>query len=79
VSQLLIHRQVSLHGSWVTSIGHMAELLTRLDRWRLQPSAIVTDRFALDNADAAYRLADQGTAGKVVITLESRTITQSGM
>ena len=29
---------------------------------------IVTDTFALDDAAAAYRLADQGTAGKVVIT-----------
>ena len=68
VSQLLIHRQVTLHGSWVTSIGHMGELLQQLDRWRLQPSAIVTDRFTLDEADLAYQVADRGAAGKVVIT-----------
>ncbi len=29
---------------------------------------IVTDTFSLDDADAAYRLADSGTAGKVAIT-----------
>lgn len=68
VSQLLIHRQVTLHGSWVTSIGHMEELLQQLDRWRLRPSAIVTDEFRLEDAGLAYQVADRGSAGKVVIT-----------
>ena len=68
VSPLLIHKQVTLHGSWVTSIGHMADLLGHLDRWQLQPSVIVTDAFGLDQAGEAYRLADRGTSGKVVIT-----------
>jgi threonine dehydrogenase-like Zn-dependent dehydrogenase len=68
VSPLMIHKQVSLHGSWVTSIGHMEDLLRHLDRWKLQPSLIVTDTFTLDEAAAAYDLADRGTAGKVVIT-----------
>ena len=68
VSQLMIHKQVSLYGSWVTSIGHMEDLLAHLDRWRLHPEVVVTDTFTLDGAAAAYRLADQGTAGKVCIT-----------
>ena len=68
VSPLLIHKQVTLHGSWVTSIGHMEDLLAHLDRWGLHPDVIVTDTFSLDDADAAYRLADSGTAGKVAIT-----------
>src|SRR3954453_18738098 len=68
VSQLMIHKQVSLHGSWVTSIGHMADLLQHLDRWGVKPAAIVTDEFSLDDAAAAYDLADRGNAGKVVIT-----------
>src|SRR3954465_13059146 len=34
-SQVLIHKQVTLHGSWVTSIGHMGDLLGHLDRWQL--------------------------------------------
>jgi threonine dehydrogenase-like Zn-dependent dehydrogenase len=46
----------------------MADLVTQLDRWQLHPERIVTDTFALADADAAYRLADRGTAGKVVIT-----------
>jgi threonine dehydrogenase-like Zn-dependent dehydrogenase len=68
VSQTMIHRQITLHGSWVTSVGHMADLIRHLDRWQLHPADIVTDTFGLDEADRAYRLADEGSAGKVVIT-----------
>jgi threonine dehydrogenase-like Zn-dependent dehydrogenase len=70
VSQMLIHRQVTLHGSWVTSIGHMADLLAHLDRWGLHPDRIVTDTFSLDDAAAAYELADRGTSGKVCLTFD---------
>jgi threonine dehydrogenase-like Zn-dependent dehydrogenase len=68
VSQLMIHKQVTLYGSWVTSIGHMSDLLGHLERWQLHPEVIVTDRFTLDDAAAAYELADRGTSGKVCIT-----------
>ena len=46
----------------------MDELLQQLDRWRLRPSAIVTDEFRLEDADLAYQAADRGSTGKVVIT-----------
>ncbi|HET7830761.1 MAG TPA: zinc-binding dehydrogenase [Candidatus Limnocylindrales bacterium] len=69
VSPLLIHRQLTLYGSWVTSLGHMAELLDRLVRWGLHPQDTVTDRFPLDRAPEAYALADQGASGKVCIVL----------
>jgi threonine dehydrogenase-like Zn-dependent dehydrogenase len=69
VSQTMIHKQVTLYGSWVTSVGHMADLIGHLDRWQVHPEQVVTDTFGLDRADEAYRLADAGTAGKVVITL----------
>jgi len=69
VSPLLIHRQVELHGSWVTSVGHMAELLERLDRWGMHPERVVTDRLPLADAAAAYALADAGTAGKVCLVM----------
>ncbi len=67
VSEVIIHRQLAVHGSWVTSTGHMTELLDRLDRWGLHPEAVVTDTFPLAEAAEAYRLADSGTAGKVGI------------
>jgi threonine dehydrogenase-like Zn-dependent dehydrogenase len=68
VSPVLIHKQVTLHGSWVTSIGHMGDMLGHLERWRVHPEEIVTDTFPLDDAAAAYDLADRGTSGKVCIT-----------
>jgi len=67
VSELLIHKQITLHGSWVTSLRHMEELLEHLVRWDLHPERIVTDRFTLDQADEAYRVADAGASGKVCI------------
>src|SRR3954466_12292646 len=67
VSELLIHKQITLHGSWVTSLRHMEELLEHLVRWDLHPERIVTHRFTLDQSDEAYRVADGGAAGKVCI------------
>lgn len=67
VSEELIHRQLTVHGSWVTSTTRMLELLHNLDRWGLHPERVVTDRFALTEASAAYQLADAGQAGKVGI------------
>ena len=68
VSPHLIHPQRTLFGSWVTSLGHMAALAERLARWGLHPEHTVTHRFALAEAAEAYRVADAGRSGKVVIT-----------
>ncbi|GAA3620140.1 zinc-binding dehydrogenase [Marihabitans asiaticum] len=70
VSDLLIHQQLEVHGSWVTSLGHMAELLELLDRWGEHPERVVTDRLPLAQAEQAYEIAAAGAAGKVVITWE---------
>jgi threonine dehydrogenase-like Zn-dependent dehydrogenase len=70
VSELLIHQQITLHGSWVTSLGHMAELLERLVRWNLHPERIITHRYPLDQAEEAYRIADRGAAGKVCLVFD---------
>ena len=69
VSQTLIHKQVTLHGSWVTSTRHMEDLVEHLVRWNLRPEAIVTHRFPLAEADAAYRTASEGQGGKVCIVM----------
>ena len=70
VSPLLIHPQITLFGSWVTSLPHMAELLEHLSRWNLHPEKTVTHRFSLAQAAEAYDVADQGQSGKVVIITE---------
>jgi threonine dehydrogenase-like Zn-dependent dehydrogenase len=70
VSPMVIHKQVTIHGSWVTSLGHMAELLDRLVRWNLRLERLVTDRLPLERAEDAYRIADGGAAGKVCLVLD---------
>lgn len=70
VSRVLIHRQLSLHGSWVTSLRHMEDLLARLVRWQIRPERVITHRFGLDDAAEAYRVADAGSSGKVAIVFD---------
>ena len=37
VSEVVIHKNLTIHGSWVCSIGQMEELVDRLVRWNLHP------------------------------------------
>jgi threonine dehydrogenase-like Zn-dependent dehydrogenase len=69
-SHQVIHRQLTLIGSWVSSTVRMGELLRMLDRWRLHPECTVTDRFPLDRADEAYVAADTGARGKVGLVMD---------
>lgn len=70
VSELLIHKQLALHGSWVTSLRHMELLLEQLVRWGLHPEDTVTHRYPLERAAEAYEVASGGAAGKVCLVLE---------
>lgn len=67
VSHDLIHKQITLFGSWVTSVGRMTELVERLVVWQMHPEIIVSHRFDLEQADEAYQLVDEGRAGKVAL------------
>ncbi len=66
-SPLLIHKQLTLYGSWVCSIQQMEELVEHLVRWNLHPDILVTHRFTLDQAKEAYETFDTGRTGKVAI------------
>ena len=70
VSQTIIHNQISVYGSWVTSLGHMEDLVEKLVEWKLRPEIIVTHRFSLEQAAEAYRIVDEGQCGKVCIVME---------
>ncbi len=70
VSPLLIHPQITLYGSWVTSLYHLEELVTNLDRWGLRPDVTSTERLPLSEAAKAYDLADKGQTGKVCIVFD---------
>jgi 2-desacetyl-2-hydroxyethyl bacteriochlorophyllide A dehydrogenase len=67
VSNDLIHRNVTLLGSWVTSTWRTAELLERLVAWDLHLDVLVTHRFPLADVAEAYAVADSGVAGKVCV------------
>ncbi|MFN2568605.1 MAG: zinc-binding dehydrogenase [Candidatus Dormibacteria bacterium] len=69
-SPTLIHPQLTVIGSWVTSIGRMEELVERLVRWGLHPEWLVTHRLPLDRAAEAYAAADAGEAGKVCLVMD---------
>lgn len=70
VSQTIIHNQITIYGSWVTSLGHMEDLVEKLVEWDLKPEVTVTHRFTLDQAAEAYQVADEGQSGKVVIVFD---------
>ncbi|MCX0272971.1 zinc-binding dehydrogenase [Nocardia zapadnayensis] len=71
VSDTLLHKQLTLHASWVTSLQAMSELATNLVAWDLRPETVVSDRFTLDKADQAFALAAGGSRGKVVFVSDS--------
>ena len=70
VSKYLIHKQITLYGSWVTSLRHLEELVERLDRWGLHPERTADVRLPLEDAARAYQLAAEGQTGKVCIVFE---------
>jgi threonine dehydrogenase-like Zn-dependent dehydrogenase len=69
-SRDIIHDQKSIHGSWVTTIWRMEELVERLVRWKVRPEALITHRFALKDAAAAYALMASGKCGKVAVVFD---------
>jgi threonine dehydrogenase-like Zn-dependent dehydrogenase len=71
VSKYLIHKQITLFGSWVTSLKHLEELLERLDRWGIHPDRTCTHRLPLEAASHAYELAASGQTGKVCIVFDN--------
>ena len=66
----IIHDQKTIHGSWVTSIWLMEELVERLVRWKLHPADLVTHRFPLERVGEAYALMAEGRCGKVAVAFD---------
>jgi threonine dehydrogenase-like Zn-dependent dehydrogenase len=70
VSKYLIHKQITLFGSWVTSLRHLEELVERVERWGIHPDRTSDVRLPLAQAADAYTLAAGGQTGKVCIVFE---------
>ena len=66
----LMHGQKTLHGSWVSSIWRMEELMDKLVSWKLHPDRLVTHSFALNQVSEAYALMASGKSGKIAICPE---------
>jgi propanol-preferring alcohol dehydrogenase len=62
----IIHKQLSVYGSFVFSTAELQELLAMLVRRRLRLNSLVTHRFSIEDAPEALRLFDRGESGKVV-------------
>lgn len=70
VSQTIIHNQITICGSWVTSLGHMEDRAEKLVEWKLKSEIIVSHRILLEQADEAYKVADAGLGAKVCIVMD---------
>lgn len=66
VSRQIIHKQLTVYGSWTFSLGGLAEVAEFVARRDVRMDELITHRFPLDRAAEAYRLFDDGKTGKVV-------------
>lgn len=70
VSDLILHKQATITGSWVTSLSNMETLAARFAATDLRPERLVSHRYRLDDISAAYQRVDQGGSGKVCIVFD---------
>jgi threonine dehydrogenase-like Zn-dependent dehydrogenase len=66
VSQHLLRRQLTIHASWTFSAMGQAECARFIVDKKLPLEKLLTHRFKLDEAEAAYRLFDTQSIGKGV-------------
>lgn len=78
VSDTLLHKQVTITASWVTSLQGMETLTHHLAERSLHPEIVVSHRLPLTSADEAYRLAAAGTTGKVVLVPDDTDVPLDG-
>jgi threonine dehydrogenase-like Zn-dependent dehydrogenase len=66
----VIHRQLTIYGSWTFSTVLLEECAGFVVDHRLPLESIFTDRYRLDQADEAYRKFDTGRTGKGVFLFD---------
>jgi threonine dehydrogenase-like Zn-dependent dehydrogenase len=62
----LLRRQLTIHASWTFSAMGQSECARFIVDRKVPLGKLLTHRFTLDEADAAYRLFDTQTTGKGV-------------
>lgn len=71
VSNDLLHKEITVSGSWVTSVGNMARCAHLLADHELHPQAVVEHVLPLADADRAYALAAGRGTGKVCFRFDA--------
>ena len=66
ISQDMIRRQLTIHASWTFSSLGQEECARFIADRKIPLTRLLTHRFTLDQAEAAYRLFDTQTTGKGV-------------
>jgi threonine dehydrogenase-like Zn-dependent dehydrogenase len=66
----VIHKQLTIYGSWTFSTVGLAECAQFVVDRKVPLSRLITHQFRLDQADEAFRLFDQGKTGKCVFVLD---------
>lgn len=66
----VIHKQLTIYGSWTFSTVGLAECARFIADRRVPIRKLITDTFPLARAAEAFALHDTQTSGKVVITFE---------
>ncbi len=66
VSAQIIHKQLTIYGSWTFSTGGLAEVARFVVERDVPLTDLVTHRYRLEDAVDAYQLFDTGRTGKVV-------------
>ncbi|MGH2351853.1 MAG: zinc-dependent alcohol dehydrogenase family protein [Chloroflexota bacterium] len=70
VSPQIIHRQLTIYGSWTFSTVGLEECARFVVDRQIPLSKLITDTFPLDQAEQAFRLFDGGKTGKCVFMWE---------
>jgi len=68
VSAQIIHKQLTIHGSWTFSTSGLAEAARFVVERGVPLTELITHRYRLEDAVNAYQLFETGRTGKVVFT-----------
>ena len=70
ISAQIIHKQLTIYGSWTFSLAGLAEAAEFVVNRSVPLDKLITHRYELDQADEAYKLFDTGRTGKPVFIWE---------
>ena len=65
VSPQIIHKQLTIYGSWTFSTGGLGEVANFVVERQVPLGDLITHRFPVERAVEAYKLFDSGKTGKV--------------